>query len=177
MAEEVVLRDGTSAMIWPLLPTDRAGLRAGYQRLSAEAQYHRFLAVVPQLTDRMLHVLVDEVDGVDHVALVLVVLPAGHDAEPVGVARMVRYRDRPYAADVAVTIAEDWRGRGAATALLECLARRRPAGVKQVVTQIGVDNAASLAMLRHIGPVEVKAAGAGVLEVLVELDVPPDERR
>ena len=39
MVTEVVLRDGTHAFIWPVLPTDREGLAEGYRRLDAEARY------------------------------------------------------------------------------------------------------------------------------------------
>lgn len=170
MADEVVLRDGTSAIVWPLLQTDRAALRDAYERLSPEAQYNRFLASVPHLTDRLLHLLVDEVDGVDHIALVLTVLPEDGEERPVGIARMVRYRDRPSAADVAVTVADDWQGRGVATALMGCLARRRPRGVRQVVTQVAVDNPAPLALLRHLGEVVTTPYGPGVLDVVVTLD-------
>lgn len=174
MADEVVLRDGTSAMVWPLLATDRAGLREGYEHLSAEAQYNRFLSGVPHLTDHMLHLLVDEVDGVNHIALVLIALPEGTAEQPVGVARMVRYDDRPWAADVAVTVADDWQRRGVASALMTCLARRRPAGVRQVITQVAADNPAPLALLRHLGQVVATPDGPGVLDVVVTLDDPPE---
>ena len=39
---------------------------------------------------------------------------------PLGVARFVR-RDEPGTAEVAVTVVDDWQGRGVATALLERL--------------------------------------------------------
>ncbi len=76
----------------------------------------------------MLDHLVDEVDGVDHVALALVAVDRDGVGVPAGVARMIRYRDRPTAADVAVTVFDEWQGRGVATALLDELLRQRPAG-------------------------------------------------
>ena len=46
-------------------------------------------------------------------------------------ARIVRYEDAPDAADLAVTVKDDWQGRGVATVLLE--AREGPAGWRSVV--------------------------------------------
>ena len=52
----------------------------------------------------MLDALVDDVDGVDHVALVLLILTDDGTELPLGLARIIRYpRRRPAAADLAVT--------------------------------------------------------------------------
>lgn len=101
-----------------MLPSDREEVRERYESLSAETREHRFLASVPHLTDAMLDHLVDEVDGIDHVALALVVIGDDNVGRSVGVARMIRYRNEPEAADVAVTVDDAWQGRGVATALL-----------------------------------------------------------
>ena len=107
-------------------------------------------------------------------ALALVVLDENHEGVPVGVARMVRYPDQPDAADVAVTVLDQWQGRGVATALLEELMRRRPEGVTRLVTVVAEDNPASVAMLRRLGKSTVTVAGSGVLEVEVELPEAPE---
>ncbi|GAA4381336.1 GNAT family N-acetyltransferase [Nocardioides caricicola] len=172
MIAEAVLADGTGALIWPLNHGDRAALREGYEHLSESARYHRFLAWVPHLNGALLDQLVDGVDGVDHVALALVVLDDEHDGEPVGVARMIRYEDQPNAADVAVTVLDEWQGRGVATALLDELMRQRPAGVTRVVTTVASDNAASLAMLRRLGEITVTPAGINRVDVVVDLPIP-----
>ena len=94
-----MLKNGDRALIWELLPTDREAVREGYERLSEETRFHRFLAAVPHLTDTMLDHLVDDVDGIDHVALVLLVLDEDGNGIPAGVARMIRYADDRAAAD------------------------------------------------------------------------------
>jgi hypothetical protein len=86
---ELVLASGTPAMIWPLLPTDARALREGFRRLSPEARRSRFLTAVGDLDDAMIRRLVDGVDGVRHIALVLIVFPPDGQEEPVGVARLV----------------------------------------------------------------------------------------
>jgi RimJ/RimL family protein N-acetyltransferase len=171
MATEVRLRDGTLGLTWGLLPEDRAALAQGYDRLSTESRFHRFLTGTPHLSEALLDRLVDGVDGVDHVALVLFLLDDQGVGTPAGVARMIRYPDDPSTADVAVTVAEAFRGRGAATGLLSELLAERPKGVERLKTTLAADNPASLAMLRRLGPTTVTASGND-LEVVVLLPHP-----
>ena len=164
---EVVLRDGTAGLLWPLLPSDRGTLRHGFDQLSAASRQRRFLTALSELSEPMLARLVDGVDGVEHVALVLTVVPADGEARPVAVGRLVRHADIPTAADVAITVQDDWQGRGAATALLRALVARRPAGVAELRTVVADDNAASLAMLASLGRLSAHRAGHGLLDVRV----------
>ncbi|MFN8192951.1 MAG: GNAT family N-acetyltransferase [Nocardioidaceae bacterium] len=168
MAEKVHLRDGTKGWVWPLLPTDRNALVQEFETLSPESRRRRFLGPVVHLSDAMLKHLVDEVDGVDHVALVLMA-EVGEDVVPTGIARCVRYPHEPEAADIAVTVKDDWQGRGVATALLKVLMKKRPAGVTHLLTEVAADNPASLAMLRHLGPTRTYDTGMGILDVEVDL--------
>lgn len=167
----VRLRDGTEAVVVPLVPANRDALRSEYAHLSAETRFGRFLAAVPELTDTMLDHLVDEVDGTDHVALVLLVTTPDGTELPLGLARILRYPDDPTAADVAVTVVDDWQGRGVATALLDVLMRHRPPGVQRIDTVVNAGNRASLAMLRRLGDVEVDSPESGAQRVVVELAV------
>ena len=174
MPTEVALRDGTRAIVWSLLPGDRERLRELYEELSPESQFHRFLTPVPHLTETMLHHLVDEVDGVDHVARVVFVLDDDRVGSPAGIARMIRYSDDPCTADIAVTVRDEYQGRGVASALLQEIMRKRPAGVKRIVTEVATDNAPSLAMLRRLGPTTTEPRGQNRLRVTVELPEVPD---
>lgn len=170
MIEQVALRDGTDAFVVPLERTDRDALVAEYETLSPESQRRRFLAPIRHLSEAMLDHLVDDVDGVDHIALVLCVETSPDVYDPVALARMVRYADATDAADLAVTVKDEWQGRGVATVLLEVLMGRRPAGVDRIVTEVLQDNPASLAMLRRLGPVSLEDEGNGVYGVVVELE-------
>lgn len=172
MGTELTLRDGTRAITWALLPSDRDQVAQGYEELSPDSRFHRFLAAVPHLTDSLLTHLVDEVDGVDHVALVLFVFDQEDVGTPAGIGRIVRYPDDPTAADVAVTVAENFRGRGVATALLQSLLLQRPVGVERIVTVVAADNDPSLAMLRRLGPTTVSTPDEGRVNVTVELPEP-----
>lgn len=170
MIEEVRLPDGTDAFVVPLQRTDRAQLVAEFETLAPESRRRRFLSPVMHLSDAMLDHLVDDVDGIDHVALVLCVETSPDVYDPVALARMVRYEDAPDAADLAVTVKDDWQGRGVATVLLEVLMRHRPVGVERVVTEVFKANPASLRMLHHLGRVTEEDLGQGVYGVVVELE-------
>ncbi|MCW2834529.1 MAG: GCN5-related N-acetyltransferase [Nocardioides sp.] len=169
MIEQVRLRDGTNAFVLPLERTDKATLAAEYETLAPESQRRRFLAPVLHLTDSMLEHLVDDVDGIDHIALVLCVEASPGVYDPVALARMVRYVDVPDAADLAVTVKDEWQGCGVATTLLELLMRERPTGVDRIVTEVFSDNRASLAMLHRLGRTFVDDLGGGLTEVTVDL--------
>lgn len=169
MIEQVRLRDGTAAFVLPLQRTDKATLVAEFETLAPESRRRRFLTAVTHLSDTMLEHLVDDVDGINHVALVLCVETSPDVYDPVALARMVRYTDVPDAADLAVTVKDAWQGRGVATALLEVLMRGRPVGVDRIVTEVFNDNLASLLLLCRLGHTTVEDLGSGVCEVVVDL--------
>ncbi|WP_374455747.1 GNAT family N-acetyltransferase [Nocardioides sp.] len=173
MIEQVRLPDGTDGFVVPLQRTDRAALVAEFETLAPESRRRRFLAPVVHLSDAMLQHLVDDVDGVDHVALVLCVETSPDVYDPVALARIVRYEDVPDAADLAVTVKDEWQGRGVATTLLEVLMRHRPAGVERIETEVLKDNPASLRMLARLGPTTVEDQEYGVCGVVVAL--PPTD--
>ena len=156
-------------MIWPLLPTDARAIREGFRRLSPESRRHRFLTTIGELNDSMIRILVYSVDGVAHIALVLTVLPPDGQEGPVGVARLVQDPADPATADIAVTVADDWQGRGVGTALVSALMERRPAAVRRLRTTVEAGNRASLALLAGAGHLSSGHAHQGILDVTVEL--------
>jgi RimJ/RimL family protein N-acetyltransferase len=140
------LRDGTPVRFRPLLAEDRDLLVAGFAALSSGSRRSRFLRGVSDAQfERMLPVLLDTVDQQSHVALLLY---AGD--RPIGVGRLRRFTSDPSVADLAVTVADDWQGRGAGTVL----ARRLLAlagSVREIHTVVSQDNPASLRMLARLG--------------------------
>jgi len=171
---EARLRDGTDAWVWPLLPTDREALAREFETLSEESRRKRFLAPVMHLTDAMLTQLVDEVDGVNHVALVMFA-EDGDAYVPVAIGRIVRYPDLPDAADLAVTVKDSWQGRGVASSLLPVLMRQRPPGVTRILTEVSSDNPASLKMLEHLGRLTLHTNGSGGYDVEIDLTLGPEQ--
>jgi RimJ/RimL family protein N-acetyltransferase len=160
-------------MIWPLLATDAEMLREGFRRLSQDSRQYRFLTAVTELDDSMIRLLVDSVDGVNHIALLLIVLPPAGEEGPVGVAHLTQDPADPASADIAVTVIDDWQGHGVGTALVSALMQRRPAEVTRLHTLVAAGNRASLALLAGAGRVSSSLPAQGVLDVTVELSAAP----
>ncbi len=68
---QVMLRDETTVLVRPVEPGDQDLIRAGFDRLSDESRYRRFLTPTSELGQPMLRYLT-EVDHRDHEALVAV---------------------------------------------------------------------------------------------------------
>src|SRR5437764_5704314 len=92
----------------PLESSDRERLAAAFARLSPESRYQRFLTPKPKLLAGDL----DELTQLDHVTRDAVVAVERRTDRLVGVARYGSHGGDDSAADVAVTIADDWQGRG-----------------------------------------------------------------
>jgi RimJ/RimL family protein N-acetyltransferase len=167
MSEHIGLRDGSEVAIRRLTKADGARLLDAFERLSVESRAHRFLSPKSHLTSDEVRYLTD-VDGEHHEAL------AAFDAESgamVGVARYVRLEPGSDAAEVAVTVVDDWQGRGLGTALLERVsARARQAGIQRFTALVAADNAAMIELLRGIGAGIHAHVSSGALEYEIELE-------
>jgi GNAT superfamily N-acetyltransferase len=149
----------------PIAPDDKALLQTGMARLSPASAYGRFLSGKPRLTPAELRYLT-EVDGRDHIALV--VLDDADDLVAVG--RLVRNRERPDTAELAITVGDCWQRRGVGRALAHELTRAM--GVRRVSGTMLASNRAALALMRSLGPVEHSELGGGVREVTVGVRAP-----
>ena len=104
----VVLRDGSTVLIRQVQSADAPLLADGFARLSTRACQLRFLSPKNELSPGELRYFTD-VDHHDHEALGAL----NHaDGRGVGIARYVRDADDPQAAEIAVTVIDDWQGRG-----------------------------------------------------------------
>lgn len=167
--EELTLRDGSTAWVRPIRSSDRQLHAESYERLSDESKFYRFLSAVPHMTESHLDRLVDDVDGVDHIAYYLFV----DDQEshfPAGIGRIVRDPRHPEVADIGITVHDEFQGRGIATALNTLLIERRPVGVTHLVCVIGSDNAASMALIKQSPDHQITMLGNGIYEVRISLE-------
>lgn len=160
------LRDGSEVRIRPIRPDDRERMQAAFRRLSRESRYQRFLVSTTQLTDEMLDYLT-EVDHHDHEALVALDAATG---EGVGVARYVRLEPGGDAAEAAITVIDDWQGRGLGTLLLELLARRAMReGITRFRGTLLARNTEIIDVLERLAPVRVIDRELGTVEIEVSL--------
>lgn len=163
----IVLRDGTRIRIRQGHHSDRDLLLRGFTRLSPESRYRRFLVPMSGLNEDAVRYLT-EIDHHDHEAIIALDEETG---EGIGVARYVRHPERPDAAEVAVTVIDDWQARGIGTLLVEVLsARAREQGITTFTALMLANNADMMDILSHIAPVSIIDQEADTVEI--EMPIP-----
>ena len=169
----VVLRDGSAVLIRQVRSTDAPLLADGFARLSAASRQMRFLGVKKELSAAELRYFTD-VDHHDHEALGALDQAGGHG---VGIARYIRDADDPQAAEIAVTIVDDWQGRGLGTELLARLSdRARQEGIRRLTALADAGNVAVATLLRNAGARLIRR-GRGTVEYEITLACGADGSR
>jgi GNAT superfamily N-acetyltransferase len=162
----VELRDGSHARIRQGHRSDRELLLRGFERLSPESRYRRFLGPIPELSKAMVRYLT-EIDHHDHEAMIALDERTG---EGIGVARYVRNSERPDVAEVAVTVIDDWQGKGLGTLLLDVIsARAREEGIRSFTALMLATNTEMMDLLRELDPVWIVDRETGTVEIEVPI--------
>ncbi len=163
--EPGVLRDGSAVLIRQVHSADAPLLADGFARLSDASRRMRFLTEKDELSAAELRYFTD-LDHHDHEALGAV---DRADGRGVGIARYVRDTDDPQAAEIAVTIVDDWQGRGLGTELLHRLSdRARQDGIRRFTALAAAGNAAMAGLLRNMNA-ELVRRGPGTVEYEIAL--------
>jgi len=166
----VMLRDGSAVLIRQVRSADAPLLADGFARLGAASRQMRFLGVKKELSTADLRYFTD-VDHHDHEALAALDRASGHG---VAIARYIRDADDPRAAEIAVTIVDDWQGRGLGTELLARLSdRARSEGIRRFTALASAGNVAVAALLSNAGARLVRR-GPGTVEYEITLTNGPD---
>lgn len=161
---DVVLGNGERIVIRPLAAGDARSVTQWFDSLSSETRYQRFLAPMKQLSRRLL----TDLAGVDHLdrEAISAVAP---DGTTIGIARYSR-TNGSCTAEVAVAVADEWRGLGIATVLLDVVAERaRASGIERFVAFCLARNHKAIRTLSKLGPTTVSPADAGIVDVLIDL--------
>ncbi len=162
----ITLRDGSHVRIRQGHHTDRGLLMRGFERLSTESRYRRFLASTAELSEATLRYLT-EIDHHNHEAMIALDEQTG---EGIGVARYVRDADQPDVAELAVTVIDDWQGRGLGTLLLEVIcARAREEGITRFTALMLATNREMMDLLRELDPVRIVDRELGTVEIEVPI--------
>jgi GNAT superfamily N-acetyltransferase len=170
--ENVRLRDGSHVLIRPVRPDDKPLFVAGFERLSEESRYLRFMGYKKVLSLRDLEFFT-ELDHADHEAIGAIDPFTG---EGLAVARYMRYPQDRSSAEAAVVVIDAWQGRGLGSVLLERLVdRARAAGIERFEATLFTDNKAMLALFGRIGDVEVLQHEGQTIQIDIALSTGDDD--
>ncbi len=139
-----LLRDGRTAHIRPIEPSDAELLVEFYGRVSDESKYYRFFSPMPKLSEKD----IARFTQVDHVNRVAFIVLLGGRMIAVGRYDVVR----PGEAEVAFLVEDEHQGRGIAQLLLEHLAQAgRERGVERFLAEVLPDNRKMINTFRDAG--------------------------
>lgn len=162
----VRLRDGREVTLREIRETDESEILEAFERLSDESRYSRFLQhkkrIDPAALERGLHPRA----GLDFV--LVATTPAEDGIDIVGAAQYLPSQSTDArACEFAVTVAEDWRRNGLATALISRLVRRaRRDGYETIEGRVLASNLPMLALAHDMRfDVEPATGEAGTLLV------------
>ena len=162
---DVVLRDGATAHIRPIVPDDAELLVAFYARVSDRSKYFRFFAPYPRLSDRD----VARFTQVDYSGrLALIVSVAG---EMIAVGRYEQISAGPAGtAEVAFLVEDRHQGRGLGQLLLEHLAQAaREHGITRFTAEVLPDNRKMMSVFTEAGYHVARQFEDGVVGVVFDI--------
>ena len=150
------LRDARVVKVRPIRPEDAARERRFFDRLSERSRYQRFMQYMRELPPKLL-ARFTQLDYDRELALV-----ALWQDEFVAVGRYAPNADGR-SAEFALTVADEWQGKGLGHALLERLCNAaRAAGYEALVGNILEANRDMLGLARHLGFVEAERGASDV---------------
>ena len=161
------LRSGVSVLLRLIRASDAPLLLHGFQRLSPESRYRRFLAYRRSLSPTEVEHFT-RCDGVNHFALAAVTQRHGEIEEGIGTARFVRLAKEPVAADFALTVIDEYQGQGLGRLLLARLLRAAAErGVREFRSTVLAENKPILALARSFGAADEATNERGILEMVL----------
>jgi acyl-CoA synthetase (NDP forming)/RimJ/RimL family protein N-acetyltransferase len=161
---DVVLSDGGTVHLRPIVPSDADALTAFHGRMSERTRYLRYFGAYPQIPPRDL----ERFTTVDHHDRVAFVALLGDDI--VAVARYERI-DKGPTAEVAFVVEDRHQSRGLGPILLEHLAAAaRESGIERFVAEVLAENAAMLGVFRAAGYHLAREMEEGVFHLEFAID-------
>jgi RimJ/RimL family protein N-acetyltransferase len=157
-----VLADGTEVDFRPVRPDDKPFLEQGMAMLSLASRRLRFMSSIENLSRSQLAYLT-EIDHESHLAWGALV--AG---QPVAVGRLVRLPGSLATAEIAITVVDDWQGRGIGKLLVRLLAEiARSVGIERFVFEALPENERIVRLFGRFGATHTLIDGivSGSLEV------------
>ncbi len=161
---DVVLSDGGTVKIRPIVPDDAPLIESLHASLSAETIYFRFFSPVKKLSETMLYRFVN-VDYSDRMAFVAILRE-----EIIAVSRYERLPGRSEA-EVAFLVSDAHQGRGLGSIMLEMLAARASeAGITRFIAETLPENQKMLRVFHGAGYKDSRSYQDGVVRVVFDIE-------
>lgn len=165
---DVVLRDGATAHLRPIMPADAEAMQTFHMSQSQSSIYLRFFTYKAKLSAKEL----ERFTTMDHINRVAFAVTKG--PEIIGVGRYDRL-DEPAEAEVAFNIADEHQGRGVGSILLEHLAAAaRENGIRRFSAEVLPENRKMLTVFAEAGYEVQRRFDDGV--VALEFAIDPTEK-
>ncbi len=166
-AFKYTLDDGLPILVRPIRIEDAPRIREGFQRLSQLSRRRRFPNGHPDHLSEQAVARIVHIDQINHAAW-----GAANIEKPeqpgIGLARYVRINGEPQAADVAITIIDEYQGRGAGFVLQACLhLTARQNGIRTFYYDVSSHNDRIIRHLKLLG-----ASHAGRADNIDRLELP-----
>lgn len=168
--EDVALQNDLQVTIRPIRPDDAVRLQEGFQRLSSQSRYLRFLETSNELSDKQARELSD-LDYDTRMAMVAEIT-TDEGVILIGVARYATLApEHPDWAECAIVVADEFQQQGLGSLLMNRLGHYAAMhGVKIFVGTIHLTNSAMLRFIKRAGlPYEKSIIEPGIWEVRVQL--------
>jgi acyl-CoA synthetase (NDP forming)/GNAT superfamily N-acetyltransferase len=160
---DVVLTDGGTAHVRPIVPQDAPLLVSFHSRLSERTIYYRFFSAKRRLTDQEVQRFT-VVDYDNRVALVALI-----GGQLIGVARYDRLNDTD--AEVAFVVEDAHQGRGIGSVLLEHIAAAaRERGVRRFVAEVLAENRQMIRVFTDAGYSATRAFESGTVSLAFPIE-------
>ena len=172
---DIELRDGTPLRLRVIIPAARDRIAEAIRRLSPESAYFRFWTRARTVNPRLIEALCSP-DQQDHVAWAA--LHRGRaDLPGVGGASFWRLADDPETAEMSITVADEFQGRGVATWLQAVLwEHARSLGIRRLVGHVLNDNLAMRAWWDALGATAEERQRHWLMRLPLDESLLPDSR-
>ena len=163
-----VLVDGSSVVVRAIKPEDKSALREAFSELSIESICARFFQRKQSLSVQELEYFT-EVDFVNHVAIGVGLLHGGQTV-PIGIGRYIVNRSDPAAAEIALTVDDDYQGIGVGSLLLKHLSHiARNSGIERLYATVFATNDRMMHVFRRSRLPVQQSTNSGLIEVTLAL--------
>ena len=171
--ESIELTDGRRAHLRLVRPSDKQLLLDAFERLSHSSRYGRFMGAKAKLTEEELRYLT-EMDGTNHFAIGAVRRSWWSRDEGMGIARFVRLADQYDIAEPAITVVDDYHGKGLGSMLLRRLTEAAwERDIRWFHVELLAENTASKRLFAALSPeAKFKHSGAGSMVATLPLPEP-----